>query len=115
MVGNGDRPAKGLNKVPFSLAKSPQNGSVDREGGRLSKGLPNPFGCVKIMFQKEDALILWSNALFYMNYSVLQAALAPLVMNVYGLDSLQAGLCFLAYGLATMCSSYLVGEYSNCS
>lgn len=59
--------------------------------------------------QKNAGLILATNATFYLLYSCIQAALAPVVMLHYGLDSFEAGLCYLPYGTATIAYSYLVG------
>lgn len=40
------------------------------------------FNCIKLVFRKEGRLIIRSNALFYINYSILQAVLAPIKASV---------------------------------
>lgn len=110
VVGNGSVSAASLNS-PFLPFLKPQADKPpdDKVGSRL-RWIPNPLKCVALLLKKEESLIMGSNALFYMNYSVLQAALATLLMNTYGLNSLQAGLCYLPYGIASAFSSYIVGK-----
>lgn len=119
VVGDGAGKPQSWNRpvVPFNMAyssSSSQNANEDQVEQQTQQRTPkrtaNPFKCLKILWNVENALILASNALFYMNYSCIQAALAPLVMDYYRLNSLDAGLCYLAYGIATVLSSYAVGK-----
>ncbi len=107
VVGNGGiQPGRmGRPIVPVLVPR------VEREppATRAKTRIPNPFTCYRIVFNKLDSLILASNATFYMSYSCIQASVAPLVMSSYSLNSLQAGLCYLTYGVATVASSYAVG------
>jgi predicted MFS family arabinose efflux permease len=111
VVGNGRYEAKMPFNKPVWRALAPKSQPESMMGPRL-KHCPNPFTCLKILRHKSDCLILFSNALFYIGYSCLQAALAPLLMSRYGLNALQAGLCYLAYGVAAICSSYIVGKFA---
>ncbi|KAI4123830.1 MAG: hypothetical protein LQ341_007145, partial [Variospora aurantia] len=60
-------------------------------------------------FEKDTALVLVANAIFYVNYSCLQASLSTLIMDLYGLNALQAGLTYLPYGIACGVTSFLIG------
>lgn len=110
VVGNGSKPVGALNR-PLVRIPGSQEGVQEIEGHspKLQR-IPNPFGCLKLIFRAEDALVLAANATFYTNYSCIQASLAHLVMDNYGLNSFNAGLCYLAYGIATLASSYAVGK-----
>lgn len=66
------------------------------------------------MFEKDTALVLVANAIFYVNYSCLQASLSPLMMDLYRLNALEAGLTYLPYGIACGVTSILVGKLSQC-
>lgn len=117
VVGNGAYTTGGrINRACLAVltpkTRTRPDGEMARLGPRLSR-VPNPFRCLKIVVRRHDALLLASYSLFYAAYSCLQAALAPLVMQRYGLNALQAGLCFLAYGVATISSSYAVGELNS--
>lgn len=80
--------------------------------GRRRLRVPNPFLCLRLIARRHDFLILSSYAWFYMSYSCIHAALAPLVQDYYGLNELQSGLCYLSYGVVAVASSYLVGKVS---
>lgn len=75
--------------------------------------VPNPFKCLRMIFHKNTALVLSSNAIFYMKYSCVQASLSPLLMKIYGLNTLQAGLTYLAFGIASAVASYGAGEFTD--
>lgn len=108
IVGNGSVRAKGGNKPVFGMVLKPQDVTEGVLGARL-KRVPNPFRCLRFIVRKEDCLVLASNATFYMNYSCIQASLAHLMMSHYHLSGFQSGLCYLAYGIATLASSYAAG------
>ena len=40
----------------------------------------------------------------------MQASLAPLLMQIYGLNALQVGLTYLPYGVGCGVASYLAGK-----
>ena len=48
-----------------------------------------------------------------MKYSCVQALLAPLLQDRYGLSILEVGVCYLAFGSATAIASYGVGMVSD--
>ncbi|KAF3010449.1 hypothetical protein E8E14_002210 [Neopestalotiopsis sp. 37M] len=109
VVGNGSIQAKGVNKPLFMIKLGPMGESEGGLGPRLQR-IPNPFRCLRFIVRKEDSLVLASNATFYMNYSCIQASLAHLMMSHYQLSGFQSGLCYLAYGIATLASSYAAGK-----
>ncbi|KAI0156466.1 putative major facilitator superfamily transporter [Xylariaceae sp. FL1272] len=110
VVGNGSLRAAAINR-PL-LAWNTPGASPLVEGLTVPKmrKIPNPFRCLRLIGHKEDALVLASNATFYTNYSCIQASLAHLVMDQYELSGFEAGLTYLAYGVATLASSYAVGK-----
>ncbi|KAI0015391.1 putative major facilitator superfamily transporter [Xylariomycetidae sp. FL0641] len=110
VVGNGSIRAVGVNRPVLSI-NAPQ--AAKRKNNSASpklRTIPNPLRCLRLIFRKEDALVLASNATFYTNYSCIQASLANLVMQKYQLNGFEAGLCYLAYGIATLASSFAVGK-----
>lgn len=112
VVGNGSYTGGGLNK-PLVSVLSPSGSIAPPKDGVLDhrlRRIPNPFACLRVIAKRHDALLLASYSLFYLTYSCFQAALAPLVMQHYHLNVLEAGLCYLSYGIATIGSSYAVGQ-----
>lgn len=112
VVGNGSYTGGVLNK-PLVPVLSPSGSTAPPKDGTFNhrlRRIPNPFACLRVIAKKHDALLFASYSLFYLTYSCYQAALAPLVMQHYHLNVLEAGLCYLSYGIATIGSSYAVGK-----
>jgi len=81
---------------------------------------PNPLTALKILLEKDVALIMYANGVFYLNYQCQQASLSTIFIRVYHLNTLEAGLCYLLYGIACTIASFVTGEilmlfYSNIS
>lgn len=111
IVGNGNVSPSGVNRSLLSCNRSPSaHSKQDRlERPKISANLLNPLCCLGIVFHKDNALVLFANAIFYMNYSCMQASLSTLLMSIYGLDALQVGLTYLPYGIGCGIASYLAG------
>lgn len=110
VVGDGSIPATGLNRslyqiLRYGLAKDQEN--------RAKFVVPSIIPCLRIIPHRNVFPILLSNAIFYMMYSVVQATLAPLVQEHYGLSPFQAGLCYLGYGVAGAVASVTVGKITD--
>ncbi len=74
--------------------------------------IPNLFPCLRSIFHKATAIILYSNAVFYMTYSCIQASLASLLQEHYGLSILEVGFCYLAFGSATSYGVGMIADYN---
>lgn len=97
IVGNGSIPPQGLNRTLVQIIR---NGGKCSSGTRAKFCVPDILPCLKLIFHKDTFSVLLSNATFYMMYSCLQATTAPLLQQHYGMTPLQAGLCYLSYGVA---------------
>ena len=114
LVGNGSLFPTGIRRSPISYFRSRrQRKSHKAEGRSTSFRLPNPLSCLRIICHKNTSFILISNAIFYMNYSCMQASLAPLLMHIYRLNALQVGLTYLPYGVGCGLASYATGKLST--
>lgn len=115
VVGNGSIiPRRTVNKSlfqPWTIGSNEHPAIFSPAEARFR--FPNPIKCLTIVFEKDTALVLITNAVFYVNYSCMQASLSPLVMDLYGLNALQAGLTYLPYGIACGITSFLVGRSSS--
>ncbi|KAL8688518.1 MAG: hypothetical protein Q9218_005594, partial [Villophora microphyllina] len=113
LVGNGSIPPRGINQSLVAHMGRLKNNQSIQGFIRPRFRAPNPISCLRIVFRKDTALVLVANAVFYMNYSCMQASLAPLLMIIYGLNALQVGLTYLPYGIACGIASFLVGNLMN--
>ena len=111
IVGNGSIQPSGINRSLLSYFRQrPNDSSANRQLQMTHNRLPNPLDCLQIICHKDTALILLANAIFYMNYSCMQASLSTLIMDKYGLNALQVGLTYLPYGIGCGLASYFAGE-----
>lgn len=115
IVDNGSRPATGVNMSLLELLRKRRDPKVGHgnSSARPQVHVPNPFMSLRMVFHKNTALVLSSNAVFYMKYSCVQASLSPLLMKTYGLDTLQVGLTYLAFGTASALASYGAGKITD--
>ncbi|KAL8724289.1 MAG: hypothetical protein Q9166_008036 [cf. Caloplaca sp. 2 TL-2023] len=111
LVGNGSIPTKGINRSVSSFRVTSRTSQSTPGHVKPQSRLPNPISCLRIVFHKDTALVLVANAIFYMNYSCMQASLSPLLMKIYGLNALEVGLTYLPYGIACGVASFLVGQH----
>lgn len=110
IVGNGSIRTYGIHKPLISSLRQEKHGMLREPTRRpISFRLPNPLSCLRIIFHRDTALVLFPNAVFYMNYSCMQASLSPLLMDIYGLNALQVGLTYLPYGVGCGLASYAAG------
>ncbi|KAL8664311.1 MAG: hypothetical protein Q9202_003125 [Teloschistes flavicans] len=112
-VGNGSIQPTGINRSLISYMARSKEDQPAQEVTQPRLRVPNPISCLRIVFHKDTALVLVANAVFYMNYSCMQASLSPLLMNIYNLNALQVGLAYLPYGIACGVASFLVGQSSQ--
>ncbi|KAL9035177.1 MAG: hypothetical protein Q9180_005000 [Flavoplaca navasiana] len=111
LVGNASIPPQRFNRTAVSYMSKQMPREIPPDHVNPVFRCPNPLSCLRIVLHKDTALVLVANAFFYMNYSCMQASLAPLLMDIYRLNALQVGLTYLPYGIACGVASFLVGLY----
>lgn len=72
--------------------------------------IPNPLDCLRILFWKDSALVLWTAASPYAVYYCVQTTIPPIYKDVYGFDELKIGLAFLTGGVGVVVGGYLNGK-----
>lgn len=116
IVGNGSITASGLNRTLMSFL-SPRKGlnpkAADLVERKRKISLPNPVASIYTIFQKDVGLIMVVHGTFYMTYSCVHASLASLLIDIYRLSGVQAGLLYLPCGLGCLLSSYFTGKVLN--
>ncbi|MCJ1438604.1 hypothetical protein MMC27_007994 [Xylographa pallens] len=112
LVENGSAAATGINRTLISVLWNRRKDD-DSVLTQPKFRFPNPIRSLRLVFHKATSLVLFSNAIFYMKYSCVQASLSPLLIEVYGLNELQVGLAYLAFGIACAAASYAVGMITD--
>ncbi|OJJ46662.1 hypothetical protein ASPZODRAFT_132759 [Penicilliopsis zonata CBS 506.65] len=115
VVGNGSIAPQHWNMSLISYLKTRR---IAREtGGEVSTaprrkvGLPNPMKTLAILFQKDTSIILLSNALLFAGFYDVSASIPNIYKELYGLDSLQIGLCYIPFGLGASIASIVNGKF----
>ncbi|KGO76945.1 Kynureninase [Penicillium italicum] len=114
IVGNGSLPPQKWNISLISYLKSRKA----REEGVVSTAtaskqklkFPNPLQTLAIVFQKDTGLILFCNALLFAGFYDVSASIPATFNELYGLDDLQVGLCFIPFGLGATIASVVSGK-----
>ena len=113
LVGDGSIQATGINKSFIDRFRQKHKSTSSKAMPKPQMKLPNLLPCLQLIFHRDTAIVMFSNAVFYMKYSCVQASLAPLLQDRYGLSILEVGFCYLAFGSATAIASYGVGMITD--
>ena len=113
VVGNGSVPPQKWNMSVLDLYRRRQRRKLgiaeELQTIAKRKRRPNPLEAVKIAFQKETGMILFSGALLYSGFFAVLAGLPSQLQEKYHFNTLQIGLCYLPYGLGSLTSRWTVG------
>ncbi|KAJ5373163.1 Kynureninase [Penicillium concentricum] len=115
IVGDGSLPPQKWNMSLISYLKSRKA----REEGAISTAIaskqklkfPNPFQTLAIVFQKDTGLILFCNAILFAGFYDVSASIPSIFNELYGLDDLQVGLCYIPFGLGATIASIVNGKF----
>ncbi|KAL0078829.1 chloramphenicol resistance protein [Phycomyces blakesleeanus] len=75
--------------------------------------LPNPLQSVLYLLEKDVAVVLMYNSLQYAGFYSVLTSMTHLFTDIYHLNELQIGLCFLANGLGAGTGSFTAGRILN--
>ncbi|KNG89189.1 putative MFS transporter [Aspergillus nomiae NRRL 13137] len=117
VVGNGSIPPPTWN---LSLINWYQTRSRRTEEGQEANNntaearhkitFPNPLRTLSIVFQKDTSLILLSNAILFAGFYDVSASIPSNYEDLYDLNDLQIGLCYIPFGLGATIASILSGK-----
>ncbi|KAJ5907525.1 hypothetical protein N7495_000207 [Penicillium taxi] len=115
IVGDGSLPPQKWN---MSLISYIQARKLRVEGAETSAstrnlkiGFPNPLQTLAIVFQKDVSVILFCNALLFAGFYDVSATIPSIYTDIYGLNDLQVGLCYIPFGLGASIASILSGKF----
>lgn len=136
VVGNGSMHATGVERTWWSLVKTrlndtrakPNEGDHSAEKSRSTRNerdgtevtdqpsrrdkfrMANPVACLKIIFWKDTALVLWQAASPYAVWYCVQASIPHIYKDIYGFNELEIGLSYLPGGFGTVLGGYANGK-----
>lgn len=108
VVDNGSVQPPRLLRLPFdqcsNYAKKP------RVGTKTKIQLGNPLRCLVLLWDYNNAIVIYSQAVCYMVLTILQASLSSLFIEIYGLNKLQAGLIYLPFRIGCAIAAFFTGR-----
>ena len=120
VVGNGSIPARGVSRSVLGQlqqqkyqATAPQiqiqEKKEDTSTDKTKSRFPNPFKALSVLGDKETCIVILYNSFFFTGMEVIATCLSFLYKDIYGFNTLQSGLCFLALGMGTLIASIGTG------
>lgn len=124
IVGNGSIAPQGWNMSLFNYLKSRKTDRKaveaaqdaehaimpEKHAAKRRLKWPNPLKAIRIILEKDVAIILIYNALVYTAWFDVTTSLPSLLGEMYGFDDLQIGLAFIPFGAGCIVASLLCGR-----
>ena len=76
---------------------------------RISSML-NPLSCLRVLFWKDAALVLWIHASYYMVDYSIQTSIPSSFKDIYHFNALELGLAYLPRGAGIIVGGYVNGK-----
>jgi hypothetical protein len=120
-VGDGSKPATGFNMSLLDFLASRKIRKTSKEPSEQStstSAVPlatqrtplNPLASLKILLDRENALLLFYNALLFATFFGINASVPSQFGRTYNFNNLQIGLCFLPLGCGSLCAVQFNGR-----
>lgn len=74
------------------------------------KRFPNPLASLKIVLDKQNALLLFYNAFLFCAFYDIAATIPSTFAATYHFNDFQIGLCYLPFGIGSMCAALVNGQ-----
>ncbi|KAI2787558.1 hypothetical protein POX_f07929 [Penicillium oxalicum] len=114
IVGNGSIPPQKWNMSLISYLKArkarEEGLEVPVNPTRPKLRFPNPLQTLAIVIQKDTSIVLFCNAILFAGFYDVSATIPSIYQELYGLDDLQIGLCYIPFGLGASIASILNGK-----
>jgi MFS family permease len=71
---------------------------------------PNPLKTIRIVMEKDMAVLLFYNSLLYIAFYDVLTTLPSLFQEIYHFNELQVGFCYLPFGFGSAITSFTTGR-----
>ncbi|KAK5046169.1 hypothetical protein LTR84_008626 [Exophiala bonariae] len=123
-VGDGSIPPKGWNMSLMNylavrkarrtnpVVQLPSQEEVEALSLKRKKaGFPNPLRSLYVIFEKENALLLFYNAFLFAAFYDVGAAIPSQFAEIYHFNVLQIGLCYIPFGCGSLLAAFSNGLF----
>jgi multidrug resistance protein len=107
IVGDGSIRPQGWNMTLMDFIRREKG--VHKDAVRRKIQIPNPLKSLRIIGEKDLAIILFYNGILFVAFMITGATLSPILVNYYGFNNLQSGLSYLPLGAAGAIASISQG------
>lgn len=109
IVGNGSIRPLGIYKSLFPIQAHSVDSAMSHGEEVTSRGF-NPLRSLRVIFEKDSAIIIGSYGIFYAIYICIQISIATLFTEIYNYGELEAGLIYLPFGVGCLVATVLSGK-----
>ena len=121
-VGNGSIPPKGYNMslMNYLAVRKARNEQPKEELERIQSHttlvpkrkfrFPNPLSSLHILWDKENAMLLFYNAILFAAFYDITAVIPSQFAEIYNFNDLQIGLCYIPFGFGSLCAALVNGQ-----
>jgi len=111
VVGNGSVPATGWNMtvVEFLRSRRRRHPEPKATHPRRHFRFPNPLNALRVVFEKDLAMLFLYGTLVYLVFILICATLSTEFAAIYHYNNMEIGLCYLPYGLGCCCAAVFQG------
>lgn len=74
------------------------------------KGFPNPLKALIVLSRPDTAISITAGSILYMIFCASHASLSTVLIDIYNLNELEAGLIYLPYGVSCLVSTLMSGK-----
>ena len=96
------------------LTRTVSHDSKRAERDRLARSrklhFPNPLNTLRVIAEKDVALLLFFNSIVYTAFYDISASTPSLFAEIYGYNDLQIGLCFIPFGVGCFIAPIAFGR-----
>ncbi|KAK5722811.1 hypothetical protein LTR15_006044 [Elasticomyces elasticus] len=123
VVGNGSVPARGVNLSILGYLQQRRharemeadgelkNASIQLSVKKRKMAFPNPLRTLEILGEKESCIVLLYNGCFFTGMIGFATPIIPVLYeDIYGLNTLNIGLCYIAMGMGSLTSALTTGH-----
>lgn len=111
IVGDGSIPPSGWNRPLWDYLKASGSPEVPATILQYSNcrdkhfSIPNPWPSLKLLFRRPVGLVLLANGVIFGSYYAITAGMPAQFAELYDLNDLQVGLCYIPAGLGSLLSA----------
>jgi len=112
VVGNGSLQPPRYSRLPDPPCVAIRLSAIAPHGNHLNRqrSFPNPLKSLTLLLAKDNAAVVFSGAFLYTTFCCIPTSLGTLVVQIYRLNQLQAGLVYLPFGIGCTLAAVASGK-----